>query len=111
MRIDTHLHLYADPAQGLHDLTAYPIVEYGEKPDVTFAGLAGAGLAASALPLRAQEAKPDPLITEVQDWNRYPTAILRLRFHHRFDVSCAGRLTISIERNIRLSQRVLQRGQ
>ena len=40
MRIDTHLHLYADPAQGLHDLTAYPIVEYGEK-DVTFAGLAG----------------------------------------------------------------------
>lgn len=35
------------------------------------AGLAGAGLAASALPLRAQEAKPDPLITEVQDWNRY----------------------------------------
>lgn len=41
MRIDTHLHLYADPAQGLHDLTAYPIVEYGEKDDVTFAGLAG----------------------------------------------------------------------
>lgn len=35
------------------------------------ASLAGAGLAASALPLRAQEAKPDPLITEVQDWNRY----------------------------------------
>ncbi len=35
------------------------------------AGLAGAGIAASALPLRAQEAKPDPLITEVQDWNRY----------------------------------------
>ncbi len=35
------------------------------------AGLAGAGLAASALPLRIQEAKPDPLITEVQDWNRY----------------------------------------
>ena len=35
------------------------------------AGLAGAGLAASALPLRAQEAKPDPLITNVQDWNRY----------------------------------------
>jgi sulfane dehydrogenase subunit SoxC len=35
------------------------------------AGLAGAGLAAASLPLRAQEAKPDPLITEVQDWNRY----------------------------------------
>lgn len=35
------------------------------------AGLAGAGVAATTLPLRAQEAKPDPLITEVQDWNRY----------------------------------------
>jgi len=35
------------------------------------AGLAGAGFAASALPLRAQEAKPEPLITQVQDWNRY----------------------------------------
>ena len=35
------------------------------------AGLAGAGLAAASLPLRAQEAKPDPLITQVQDWNRY----------------------------------------
>lgn len=35
------------------------------------AGLAGAGLATTALPLRAQEAKPDPLITEVHDWNRY----------------------------------------
>lgn len=41
MRIDTHLHLYADAAQGLHDLTAYPIVEYGEKDDVEFAGIAG----------------------------------------------------------------------
>ncbi len=33
------------------------------------AGLAGAGLATAALPARAQT--PDPLITEVQDWNRY----------------------------------------
>lgn len=35
------------------------------------AGVAGAGLAASALPARAQAPAPDPLITEVQDWNRY----------------------------------------
>ncbi|KAA9108024.1 amidohydrolase family protein [Microbacterium rhizomatis] len=41
MRVDTHLHAYADAAEGLHDLTAYPIVEYGEKDDVVFAGVAG----------------------------------------------------------------------
>ncbi len=41
MRIDTHLHVYADASEGLHDLTAYPIVEYGEKDDVVFAGVAG----------------------------------------------------------------------
>ncbi|MGA1838740.1 amidohydrolase family protein [Herbiconiux sp. 11R-BC] len=41
MRVDTHLHAYADAAEGLYDLTAYPIVEYGEKPDVEFAGVAG----------------------------------------------------------------------
>lgn len=35
------------------------------------AGVAGAGLAASTLPARAQAPAPDPLITEVQDWNRY----------------------------------------
>jgi sulfane dehydrogenase subunit SoxC len=36
------------------------------------AGLAGAGVALGARPLKAQDApKPDPLITEVQDWNRY----------------------------------------
>jgi sulfane dehydrogenase subunit SoxC len=41
------------------------------------AGMGAAGLAASALPAHAQSAqpasaaKPDPLITEVQDWNRY----------------------------------------
>ena len=36
------------------------------------AGLAGAGAALSAVPaLAAEGGKPDPLITEVQDWNRY----------------------------------------
>ncbi|WP_163086634.1 twin-arginine translocation signal domain-containing protein, partial [Acinetobacter baumannii] len=35
------------------------------------AGLAGAGVAASALDARAAPpSTPDPLITEVQDWNR-----------------------------------------
>jgi predicted TIM-barrel fold metal-dependent hydrolase len=40
MRIDTHLHAYADAAEGEHDLTTYPIVEYGDK-DVSFAGVNG----------------------------------------------------------------------
>lgn len=36
------------------------------------AGLAGAGIALGARPLKAEDApKPDPLITQVQDWNRY----------------------------------------
>ncbi|MGL5167451.1 MAG: sulfite dehydrogenase [Afipia sp.] len=35
------------------------------------AGLAGAGAALSALSAVAEGAKPDPLITDVQDWNRY----------------------------------------
>ena len=35
------------------------------------AGLAGAGAALSAMPAMAEGAKPDPLITDVQDWNRY----------------------------------------
>ncbi len=36
------------------------------------AGLAGAGVALGAVPSIASEAaKPDPLITEVQDWSRY----------------------------------------
>ena len=34
-------------------------------------GLAAAGLAGTALAARAEVAKPDPLITDVQDWNRY----------------------------------------
>lgn len=34
------------------------------------AALAGAGLAGAG-PARAEAGKPDPLITEVQDWNRY----------------------------------------
>lgn len=41
MRIDTHLHAYAEAAEGEYDLQTYPIVEYGEKDDVTFAGVAG----------------------------------------------------------------------
>ena len=35
------------------------------------AGLAGAGMALSGNPARAKTAKPEPLITEVQDWQRY----------------------------------------
>lgn len=35
------------------------------------ASVASAGLAATTLPLSAQAPTPDPLITEVQDWNRY----------------------------------------
>jgi uncharacterized protein len=41
MRIDTHLHAYADASEGEYDLSAYPIVEYGAKEDVAFAGVAG----------------------------------------------------------------------
>lgn len=40
MRVDTHLHIYADPARGLYEIETYPIVEYGLK-DVTFAGVGG----------------------------------------------------------------------
>lgn len=35
------------------------------------ASLAGAGVALGAKPAMTEGAKPDPLITEVQDWNRY----------------------------------------
>lgn len=35
------------------------------------AGVAGVGLASSPLSAVAEAGKPDPLITEVQDWNRY----------------------------------------
>jgi predicted TIM-barrel fold metal-dependent hydrolase len=41
VRIDTHLHAYADAAQGAYDLNSYPIVEYGEFDDVRFAGVSG----------------------------------------------------------------------
>ena len=34
------------------------------------AGLAGAGLAASALPLRAQDPSTSQQLPEVKDWNR-----------------------------------------
>lgn len=41
MRIDTHLHIYADPAQGFAEVANLPIVEYGEKADVPLAGVGG----------------------------------------------------------------------
>lgn len=49
MRIDTHMHLYADPAQGEYETSAYPIHEYGDFDGVTFSARAGGvdeGLAA-----------------------------------------------------------------
>lgn len=36
MRIDTHLHVYADPEQGLREIAGFPIVEYGARDDVDF---------------------------------------------------------------------------
>lgn len=45
--------------------------DLGRRRFLGAAGLAGAGLAASALGARAASGQPDPLITEVQDWNRY----------------------------------------
>lgn len=41
MRIDTHLHIYADPAQGLYEIESFPIVEYGEMADVPLTGVGG----------------------------------------------------------------------
>lgn len=41
MRIDTHLHIYADPARGLYEIENFPIVEYGEKADIPLAGVGG----------------------------------------------------------------------
>ena len=49
MRIDTHMHLYADPAQGEYETSAYPIREYGGFDSVRFSARAGGvadGLAA-----------------------------------------------------------------
>lgn len=49
MRIDTHMHLYADPAQGEYETSAYPIREYGDFDAVRFSARAGGvddGLAA-----------------------------------------------------------------
>lgn len=49
MRIDTHMHLYADPAQGLFEVEQFPIVEYGSMERIPLAGVGGAideGLAA-----------------------------------------------------------------
>lgn len=41
MRIDTHMHLYADAAAGRYETTAYPIVEYGPMDGVRFSSRAG----------------------------------------------------------------------
>ncbi len=41
IRIDTHLHIYADPARGLYEIENFPIVEYGDKADIPLAGVAG----------------------------------------------------------------------
>lgn len=41
MRIDTHLHIYADPARGLREIASFPIVEYGKKADIPLAGVGG----------------------------------------------------------------------
>ncbi|MFG6446204.1 amidohydrolase family protein [Microbacterium sp. P07] len=41
MRIDTHLHIYADPARGLYEIENFPIVEYGDKADIVLAGVGG----------------------------------------------------------------------
>ncbi|WP_159499721.1 amidohydrolase family protein [Microbacterium sp. 18062] len=41
MRIDTHLHIYADPARGLFEIENFPIVEYGEKAHIPLAGVGG----------------------------------------------------------------------
>ncbi|MFT4307626.1 MAG: amidohydrolase family protein [Microbacterium sp.] len=41
MRVDTHLHVYADPARGRYEIENFPIVEYGQKDDVPLAGVGG----------------------------------------------------------------------
>lgn len=41
MRVDIHLHAYADASVGLSNQATYPIVEYGDKPGVHSAGVAG----------------------------------------------------------------------
>lgn len=41
MRIDTHLHIYADPARGRYEIENFPIVEYGDKSDIPLAGVGG----------------------------------------------------------------------
>ena len=41
MRIDTHLHIYADPDRGRYEIENFPIVEYGDKSDIPLAGVGG----------------------------------------------------------------------
>jgi predicted TIM-barrel fold metal-dependent hydrolase len=41
VKVDTHLHIYADPARGRYEIENFPIVEYGEKSDIPLAGVGG----------------------------------------------------------------------
>ncbi len=41
MRVDTHLHVYADPARGRYEIENFPIVEYGHMDHVPLAGVGG----------------------------------------------------------------------
>ena len=56
----------------MSDMSKKPSADrFNRRRFLSAAGLAGAGAALSALPAAAEGAKPDPLITDVQDWNRY----------------------------------------
>jgi predicted TIM-barrel fold metal-dependent hydrolase len=41
MRIDTHVHIYADPERGRYEIENFPIVEYGEMAEIPLAGVGG----------------------------------------------------------------------
>lgn len=41
MRVDTHVHIYADPARGLFEIENFPIVEYGQMESIPLAGVGG----------------------------------------------------------------------
>lgn len=49
MRVDTHVHIYADPARGLFEIENFPIVEYGEKAPIPLAGVGGSRAEALAM--------------------------------------------------------------
>ena len=57
------------------------------------AGFASAGAALSTMPSAAGEmAKPDPLITEVQDWARYPGDGVDIAFIGCVEIRAGARL-------------------